>query len=434
MSDVIASLGLRLAAWTGLDLERGVHAYVLRDVIRRRAAAAGITVEAYASAIRAPGDAEAARLIDFVTVCHSWFFRDPEQLAVVERLIGDGPPDMDIWLAACAGGEEAYTIAMLAHGLGRSPYILATDINTEALSRARAGRYGAWSVKAVPPAFAARFTARGTGLHEVDPAIRLAVELQRHNLMDAPPSARKVAGWDLILCRNVLMYFKPREAEATIRRLANALRPGGHLILGASDILPEAPPPLRFVSIGGRYVLQRSTDLVPAAPKRAVTEPMWSVPSSSSPTRPLRPPRPLTAPSVHDRPPRDEPLAAGARAFEAGNFAAAIGHFAEAMVRDPLSPEAAALTGIASFLNGDAAAALFELRRALVLDPDLWQAELYLAMCHERLGHVAPAATAFRRLREILTRPSPPPRAIGALAGLEAWRTDALAIACQKAR
>jgi chemotaxis methyl-accepting protein methylase len=92
----LADLAARIAAWTGLDLDRGVHAYVIRDMIRRRAAATGATVDSYAATVHDPSVAEAARLIDAVTVCHSWFNRDPDQLAVIEQQLAAGPADMDI--------------------------------------------------------------------------------------------------------------------------------------------------------------------------------------------------------------------------------------------------------------------------------------------------------------------------------------------------
>lgn len=426
----IGELGHRLAAWTGLDLARGVHAHVLKDVIARRAAALGLSISAYTASVATPQHPEAARLIDFVTVCHSWFFRDTEQLAVVERLLADGPAEMNIWLAACASGEEAYTLAMLADALGRAPYLLATDINTEALARARAARYGAWSLRTLPPSFADRFTSRADGSFEVVARLRLGVELLRHNLMTPPPPSRTAAGWHLILCRNVLMYFRPADAEATIARLTNALRPGGYLILGASDILAEAPPGLRFVSLGGRYVLQRTLGDEP--PRRASTHPGWHVPAP--------PPRVAPAPRRAPEPRRDAPLgpdallAHGARELEAGRFADAIAQFSTAMERDPLSPEAAALTGVACFLAGDASAALTHLRRALALDPELWHAELYLAMCHDRLGAAAEAVSAYQRLHALLTNPRRSGAVSAALAPLEAWRDDALAIARQKTR
>jgi chemotaxis methyl-accepting protein methylase len=239
MTEAIIALSRRLAVWTGLDLERGVHAHILHDVLSRRATAMGTTIDAYASALQAAHSPEAMRIIDFVTVCHSWFFRDREQLSGVERLIVDATSDLNIWLAGCASGEEAYTIAMLADARGRRPYILGTDINTEALARARAGRYGPWSLKDLPTAYADRFSRRADATCELVPRVRLAVELLRHNLMEPPPAPRSSRGWDVILCRNVLMYFRPVDAAATITRLRNALRPGGysrkrHMACGSS--------------------------------------------------------------------------------------------------------------------------------------------------------------------------------------------------------
>ncbi|HEU4727846.1 MAG TPA: CheR family methyltransferase [Kofleriaceae bacterium] len=514
-----SDLERRLATWTGLDLERGAHRNVLRDVIARRAAETGATPHAYAGAVITPHEPEASRLIDIITVSHSWFFRDPEQMAIVETLLDRQTQELNIWLAACAGGEEPYSIAMLAEVASRAPYILATDINREALTRARIGRYGRWALRELPASLHDRFVAREDGTYEVSPRIRRMVELRRHNLMDPAPAARSLEGWDLILCRNVLMYLRPADATATIRRLADSLRPGGHLILGANDILPVAPAGLRFVSMGGRYILQRSRDRAvdPAGvPRRAGTEPMWipvtpgppspeleriasrsplpapaagtkplgtagamtratqplpALPSGTRTTQPLSAlppvtgapqpasvtgarqpisvtgatqpisvtgatqPLPVVASTVRPGEPftTEDPIAAGTRRFEAGDFSAAAAHYASAMDRDPLAPEAAALTGIACFLSGDAISALCHLRRALALDPGLWQAELYLAMCHEQLGAPAAAMAAYQCLRSALAA-RPPVKEPGVLAHLEVWRADALEIARHKTR
>jgi Flp pilus assembly protein TadD len=131
--------------------------------------------------------------------------------------------------------------------------------------------------------------------------------------------------------------------------------------------------------------------------------------------------------------PIDDALARGVRAFEAGNFADAISQFSTAMDRDPLSPEAAVFSGIACFLLGDATSALVDLRRALVLDPELWQAELYLAMSHERLGYGSEATAAYQRLCALLTRPSRR-KVSGVMTQLEAWRDEALTLARHKTR
>ncbi|HEU0031981.1 MAG TPA: CheR family methyltransferase [Kofleriaceae bacterium] len=436
MNDATALLAQRLAQWTGLDLDRGTHGYVLRDTIARRATEIGTSVDRYASSICTPGDPEATRLIDLVTVCHSWFFRDLEQMHVVETLLAGGSSELDVWLAACATGDEAYSIAMLAESLARRPRILATDINTEALARARVARYGRWSLRELPARYREYLVARSDSNHEVDAGVRKRVELARHNLMDTPPPSHKAGGWDLILCRNVLMYFRAADATATIERLARVLRPGGHLILGANDILAVPPRGLRFVRIAGRYVLQRPLDGVPEVIPRAITQPMWAPPASAtraSSQLPIVAERAST-PVPSSPLPSDDALAAGTRQFEAGDFAAAITHYSSAMERDPLSPEAAALTGIACFLAGDAASALFNLRRALALDPELWQAELYLAMSHERLGSAAAASAAYHHLLAMLSRPQGRGEAPGVLSHLEVWRADALTLARHKTR
>ncbi|HSK01514.1 MAG TPA: CheR family methyltransferase, partial [Kofleriaceae bacterium] len=276
----------RLARWTGLDLGRGAaHAALVRYLRRRVDHADPQALAHYVDGLVTPQHPEVARIVDAITVCYSTFFRDPDQLAAVGAVLRDAPGQpASIWVPGCATGEEAYSIALVAEAAGRRAAILATDINARALAHAARGAYGAWSVRDLPPAHA--LPRRADGLYEVPERLRRAVTFERHNLMDPLPD--RTAGWDVILCRNVLMYLDRGRARELVGRLAAALRPGGHLFLGANDILEHVPAPLRFVRIEGRHVLQRAPDPTgPQAPGVARTSTDTSAAVAAPPSPPL---------------------------------------------------------------------------------------------------------------------------------------------------
>ena len=135
------------------------------------------------------------------------------------------------WSAGCASGEEAYTLAMvLADGLpGFAIDVLGSDLSEDALAVARAGRYSQSALAMVPPATRARWFSA----NQVSPALAALVRFERKNLVDADwPRAL-----DVILCRNVLIYFDAAQRQLVIERLAEALAPGGFLFLGYSETL-----------------------------------------------------------------------------------------------------------------------------------------------------------------------------------------------------
>jgi chemotaxis protein methyltransferase CheR len=195
-----------------------------------------------------PGaDAEFARLTDALVVNETYFFRELPALELVTKsfvpeLLARGLRPR-IWCAACATGEEPLTLAMLLDeaDLLDSVTLVASDISERALAHAKEGRYVRRSLRALPAQASARWFVPSDGGLRVVPKIAAAVEWRRVNLV----SAEEVAGlgqFDVVLCRNVLIYFSDPTVEAVIATLARALPPGGLLLVGASESL------LRFES------------------------------------------------------------------------------------------------------------------------------------------------------------------------------------------
>jgi chemotaxis protein methyltransferase CheR len=185
-------------------------------------------------------------LIVDLTVGETYFFREPAQFEMLRREI---LPDimrnrhpgsvLRLWSAGCATGEEPYSLAIVLEqeGLAGSAAILGTDISRAALARAHEATYGRWSLRNSPAEITERyFRRRDDRFHLLD-RFRRRVKFDYLNLAsDVYPSAGNgTAGVDVILCRNVLIYFEPDAVGRIAQRLFAALAPGGWLIAGPSD-------------------------------------------------------------------------------------------------------------------------------------------------------------------------------------------------------
>ena len=176
-------------------------------------------------------------LLERLVIHESFFDRDIEQLAFLDETV---LPELSavtgkvrVWSAACAGGEEAYTLAfMLARrGMFERCTVLGTDLSEPAIARARIGRYRAWSTRLGPATPAARFLEVADAQFQVPARFLDAVRFARLNLVeDAYPT-----GQHLILCRNVLIYFDPRSIAIVANKLAAALDPRGWLAVGPAE-------------------------------------------------------------------------------------------------------------------------------------------------------------------------------------------------------
>jgi chemotaxis methyl-accepting protein methylase len=349
------------------------------------------------------------RLIDEVTVRETFFFRHRTELDTIDwhRALraarARGSEAIRVWIVGCASGEEAYTIAILAcEALGASApavRILATDIAPTALAEARQGRYGARAVRMLDGDQCRRYFTPDRGMLCVTDRLRGLVHVARHNLVrDAIPPL----GWppfDLILCRNVLIYFDQETVDRLVASLQGALWRDGRLLLGAADRIsgqrrqPTRPGPAGRPARGPRRRAQPAPAPRRPAPGRATPAPGIESPAGRSPRA-----------AAADGEALRERLMPALQAADRGDLEAALRIAGDALAEDPLNAEAHFITGVAELARAAPRAAVEALRRALYADPSSSLAAFHLARAHDALGEPVPARRAYEQVLRTLER------------------------------
>jgi chemotaxis protein methyltransferase CheR len=340
-------------------------------------------------------------LVEELTVRETHFMRDPDQmdllrlevLPALKRRRRAGAPAR-IWSAGCATGEEAYSLAILLEeeGLDEGAVVLGTDISTTALEKARAGSYSDWSMRGVSGRFLEDYFHHVRGRRILVDRIRSKVRFERLNLVGEEDYAAKGAfGMDLILCRNVLIYFGRRTAGRIAARLFACLAEGGALVTAGPDpLLGEyAPFKVRVTRMGlvyrrPRAAPTRPTEL-PHARKVADRE-------EPAPTQTVPPSHPDLGREAFERV-MGHANAKGAE--EAERIAQA------ALRRHPLDPKLHYLRAALLLALDRDEEAEHEAQRALYLDPTLAIAHFLLGTILRKRGARPSALRAFRNVRDL---------------------------------
>jgi len=190
-------------------------------------------------------------LMDLVTTNETSFFRNEPQLLsfgaevlpqlIKERNEAGGPKSIRIWSAGCSSGEEPYTLAMLmldkgAQLAGWKIEIIASDISEEVLQKARLGEYAGLTLRNTKPEMLAKYFSKQGEVYKIKPEVKQLINFSHLNLNDE----RRVAmmnNFDLIFCRNVMIYFSDEVKKRLVRGFYNALKPGGFFYIGHSETL-----------------------------------------------------------------------------------------------------------------------------------------------------------------------------------------------------
>jgi len=252
---------------TGISLSEQKRELVYGRLSRRLRA---LKLESFAEyrQLLASDDAELVQLCNAITTNLTAFFREPHHFAHLRDQIlrpraadRGAPRRIRIWSAGCSSGEEPYSIAMsvleaLPDLSGWDIRILATDLDSEVLERARRGVYPAERVTGLDPARLARFfrthAERGMPSYEVVPELRALVSFKQLNLVQPLPMKGPL---DLIFCRNTVIYFDKDTQRDLFSRMAQLQRPGDQLFLGHSETLFKVSTDYTLV---GRTIYRRN--------------------------------------------------------------------------------------------------------------------------------------------------------------------------------
>ena len=440
---VAAEVGRRTGLVFGparrVAVERGI-----RDAMDRAHVAGP---DAYLSRL-ARDDGALDDLVAEITVGETYFFREPAQFDLIRhQVIADllrGRPRaraLRMWSAGCATGEEPYTLAIVLRELGLegAAHIVASDLSRAALARARRAVYGAWSLRGVPDQVVRTCFERVGDRFILEPALRDAVEFRYLNLAEDtyPSLGAGIWGMDLILCRNVLIYFSAETIARVARRLIDSLSDDGWLLLGASDPALADLVPCDVIVTRAGLAYRRSTH-------RAIRPATSGVATSPLPGPP--PPLPVAAPkeespSVVPAAPAPEGAADAVRWYgehcydraadlagrllqrdggdpalwvvlvralaNRGTLEAAGRACAAALDRHRTSAELTYLHAVLLAEAGRHADAALAARRALYLDRGLVVAHLTLGGALVRLGDANGARRAFRNAELLLAAMAP---------------------------
>jgi chemotaxis protein methyltransferase CheR len=374
----------------------------LQAAVRARMEQLGIpSPETYCSRlIEQTGDEELRSLINLVTITETCFFRDPAQFRMLRRhilpsVMRDRRPAGDrrvrIWSAGCSSGEEAYSIALTLAAMGCPPAdgwmfeVVGTDVNTERLEAARRGVYSPRAVRNVEADCLQQYFRAEGGRYRLDPSIANAVRFEYGNLVD--DSTFAADRFDVILCKNVSIYFRPEATRSLVRRLFASLSEGGYLLLGHSESLWQMEEGFTLVEHDGVFCYQKpSAGTVPAA-------------GGAAPVR-LRPAEGDRGHDSTDGGPAYRPDGEYERClglFRAGDWLRAEADVRALMRSSPdFVPAQLLMAGIHAHLGryGEAATLAEQVLRVNELEP---KAHLLLGMVSARAGRTDAAVDALRR-------------------------------------
>ncbi|GAA0939853.1 CheR family methyltransferase [Virgisporangium aurantiacum] len=245
--DEFARISDLLHRRTGILLAPGKETLVMGRLDKRLRQLGVGTYGEYLRLLHTTGD-ELGVAIDALTTNETYFFREPQHFDFLRAVVAPearGSRPLRVWSAAGSTGEEAYTVAMvLADAMPGRPWeVVATDISTGVLRTAKQGVYPLTAAARIPDALLRKYCRRGRdeydGLMAVSRDLRNRVRFMRANLLD---DLTGLGRFDVIMLRNVMIYFDTDTKITLVRRLADMLVPGGHLVVSHSESLHGIAP------------------------------------------------------------------------------------------------------------------------------------------------------------------------------------------------
>jgi chemotaxis protein methyltransferase CheR len=374
---------------------------------------------------REAGEAERHLLIGQLTIGETYFFRHTEQFDALRDVVlpdlikrNEARRTLRVWSAGCAIGAEPYSLAILlkthfARQLaGWDVRILGTDINQTFLSRAARGEFDERALRSTPDDVKRAWFSHSGRTWIVSPAIREWVSFQYHNLVEHPyPSIlHGIAALDLILCRNVMIYFDWSVIQRILGQFHECLVDGGWLAVGHAESNTEVFRAYRTINVPGATLYQKSGDhhepgawpvVTPPAPtaRRPAVEPQ-------TPWSPFALPVVPEAPAGDVAPERAAPALSGLalirRLADEGKWPEAAKACDELLEHDRLNPAAHFYQALIMEQVRRPAGAEQSLRRALYLDRGFVFAHYHLALLLRKTGHRDAAVQSLRNVETLL--------------------------------
>ena len=400
-------------------VERTGHFYytdkddLLWERIRKRLRATGdADCTRYMERLRHPslGPVEWSRLEAEITIGETFFFRYAEQFTALRQLIlpelierKRSEKRLRIWSAGCATGAEAYSLAILIKELLGDELsewrvsIVGTDINEDFLKIARSGRFGPWALRTLTPEQTAAYFVQATerAQWQLRPEFRSLVRFERHNLLSLldGTSPLQYTEFDLILCRNVLIYFHPDMVNRIVERLRDTLLDGGWMLLGHAEPNPTFSMMMRALNLPGTTAYRRlppepsswqsENETVPA-PIKPWEAFVWETSSLPLPAPKPAPARLPTAPIVPLPPaPSDRGDATHeeiGRLADAGDFVEAAALCRRALAGQPLDAVLHFYRGLLAQAMKDPSEAEKAFRDSVYLDKNFVMAHYHLGI------------------------------------------------------
>jgi chemotaxis protein methyltransferase CheR len=397
----------------------------LGEVLQRRLDKLGHSSEAYVWGLqRGTANGEIAALARELTVGETYFFRNIEQfhalaeVALPERMGAECTPrSLRLLSAGCASGEEAYSMAIVARQTIADPSwgvsIRAVDLNPAVLEKARAGRYSAWALRETPHHLQQTwFQAAGRDF-TLDPSIRSSVTFEVRNLASEDPELWPASHYDVVFCRNVLMYFSSDQMRGAIARIAQSLAPGGFLFLGHAETLRGVSDRFHLRHTHGTFYYElksgdevgRTTWGFQSSPQPRVVAPVASFDAGDEWFDAIRKAServaalvPVSTPVLPDdrTPPSVWDPAPALRLLREERYAEALDHVRSKPATSEQDPDLVLLEATLLVHGGDLAAAETMCRRLLLIDEFNAGAHYVLALCREQSAQVDRAAEHYR--------------------------------------
>lgn len=369
---------------------------------------------------------ELAALVDEITIGETYFFRYPQQFEAMrqvvlpERLAWRQPDrSLRVWSAGCASGAEPYSVAITlrqhfaATTEGWHLSILGTDVNRKVLAQARSGDYSEWELRGDTAELKSSCFTGSRGRWTLRPEYREHVEFRHQNLVtDIDAFVDNHRGlFDIIFCRNVMIYFSPALIRRLIRRLSDCLVDGGWLFVGHAEPYFEIANLLTPVSLEGVTLYRRSVEPAPAGRHRFTLPfdepappppPTWPDPPASTWLREVPPAPPPVTPS-----PAPSTLERIRKHADAGEWPDALAACAQALEQAPMDAAVHYVQGLIYEHIAAPAAAEESLSRAIYLDRNLALAHFHAGLCQTRRGDRRAAQRSFHNVLRILEPQQP---------------------------